>query len=219
REQKINFIKGKPGDIRLNNDGSMKLFFDSLLSEQVTSMNFDLIVLSTGMIPSKGTLEIAEIMGLTKGPNGFLTEIHGCLKPVETKDYGIYICGCATGPKNIPYSVSSALGAASKAATLLSNDILTQELIIAEVNEQLCMGCHRCEKLCEFDAIKVRSDGIAEVTDIKCKGCGVCVTSCPARAIELTYYRDKQFKGEFKGIGSPDSEMKKITKPKGTIQN
>ncbi|MFW9939238.1 MAG: 4Fe-4S binding protein, partial [Candidatus Thorarchaeota archaeon] len=81
REQKINFIKGKPGDIKLNNDGSMKLFFDSLLSEQVTSMNFDLIVLSTGMIPSKGTLEIAEIMGLTKGPNGFLTEIHGCLKP------------------------------------------------------------------------------------------------------------------------------------------
>jgi heterodisulfide reductase subunit A len=171
------------------------------------------------MVPSKGTLNIAETIGLTKGPNNFLTEIHGCLKPVETKDYGIYICGCAAGPKNIPYSVSSALGAASKVATLLSNDILTQELIIAEVNENLCMGCHRCEKLCEFEAINVRSDGIAEVNDIKCKGCGVCVSSCPARAIELVYYRDRQFEGEFKGIGEIESDIKAITKPTGTVNN
>jgi len=204
REQHINFIKGKPGDIKLNDSGSMKLFFDATLENQVLSMDFDLVVLSTGMVPSRGTQQIIEIMGLSKDPNGFLSEIHGCLKPVETKDYGIYICGCASGPKNIPYSVSSALGAASKAATLLSNDTLTQELIIAEVDENLCMGCHRCEKLCEFEAITVNDKGIAIVNDLKCKGCGMCVTSCPARAIDLIYYRDSQFEEEIKGIGGID---------------
>ena len=216
RAQDITFIKGKPGDIKLNENGTMKLFYDNSLSGDVSSLDFDLVVLSTGIIPSKGTNEIIEIMGLGKGPNGFLTEIHGCLKPQETKSMGIYICGCAAGPKNIPYSVSTALAAASKAATLLSNDTIRQELIIAEVNENLCMGCHRCEKLCEYDAIKVNEKGIAEVDDLKCKGCGVCVTSCPAKAIDLKYYRERQFKEIIKGIGavgidlSIKKEMQKV---------
>ncbi len=204
REQNINFIKGKPGDIKRNTDGSMRLFVDISLEENVVHMDFDLVVLSTGMIPSKGTKEAIEIIGLSKGPNGFLSEVHGCLKPVETKDLGIYVCGCASGPKNIPYSVSSALGAASKVATLLSNDILRQELIIAEVDSNLCMGCHRCEKLCEFDAILVNESNIAEVNDLKCKGCGMCVTSCPAMAIDLIYYRNNQIEEEIKGIGDID---------------
>ena len=201
RAQKVNFIKGKPGDIKVNPDDTLRLFFDLALEEGVSHMDFDLVVLSTGIVPSKGTQEIIEIMGLSKGPNGFLTEVHGCLKPVETKDTGIYICGCASGPKNIPYSVSSALAAASKATSLLSNDTLSQELIIAEVDEYLCMGCHRCEKVCDFGAINVNEKNIAVVDELKCKGCGACVSSCPARAIDLKYYRERQFEEEVKGIG------------------
>ncbi|NHJ22760.1 MAG: 4Fe-4S dicluster domain-containing protein, partial [Candidatus Lokiarchaeota archaeon] len=131
---------------------------------------------------------------------GFLTEIHGCLKPQETTNMGVYICGCAAGPKNIPASVSTALAAASKAATILSKDTIIQELMIAEVDENLCMGCHRCEKLCNYNAIKVSGNAIAEVDDLKCKGCGVCASSCPARAIEIKYYRDVQLIEEIKGI-------------------
>ncbi len=201
RAQHINFIKGKPGDIKLNQDSTMRLYFDITLENKVSYMDFDLVVLSTGIVPSKGTQSIVDIMGLSRGPNGFLSEIHGCLKPVETKDMGVFICGCAAGPKNIPYSVSSALGAASKVATLLSNEILRQELIIAEVDESLCMGCHRCEKTCDFGAINLNENEIAVVDELKCKGCGACVTSCPARAIDLKYYRDIQFEEEIKGIG------------------
>jgi len=207
RAQNVNFIKGKPGDIKLNQDGTMRLYFDMTLEDNVSHMDFDLVVLSTGIVPSKGTHEIADILGLSKGPNGFLSEVHGCLKPVETKDMGIYICGCAAGPKNIPYSVSSALAAASKVATLLSNDIIRQELIIAEVDESLCMGCHRCEKTCDFGAITLNENEIAEVDELKCKGCGACVTSCPARAIDLKYYRDIQFEAEIKGIGAIEIKL------------
>ena len=159
-------------------------------------------------------MEAIEVLGLSKGPNCFLYEIHGCLKPQETKNMGIYICGSAAGPKNIPYSVSTALAAASKAAALLSHKTITQELIIAEVEETLCIGCHRCEKLCEYEAISVNEDEIAKVDDLKCKGCGVCISSCPARAIDLKYYRDSQFEAEIKGIGSTviDEIAKKTTK-------
>ena len=68
------------------------------------------------------------------------------------------------------------------------------------------MGCHRCEKLCSYEAIKVNEEEIAIVDDLKCKGCGVCISSCPARAIDLKYYRDRQFTQEIKGIGCIEVE-------------
>ena len=210
RETGIRMIRGKVGEIIEDPETTkLKVRAYSSLTGEIININADLVVLSTGIVPSKGTEEIIEVMGLSKGPDGFLTEIHGCLSPQETKDLGIYISGCAAGPKNIPYSVSSALAAASKASTLLSHDTIRQELIIAEVDENLCMGCHRCEKLCYYEAIKVNENEIAEVDDLKCKGCGVCISSCPARAIDLKYYRDKQFSEEIKGIGISELEIPK----------
>ena len=205
RETGVRMIRGKVGEIiEDTKTNKLKVRAYSSLTGEIVKIDADLVVLSTGMNPSKGTEEMIEVMGLSKGPDGFLSEIHGCLSPQETKDIGIYIAGCATGPKNIPYSVSSALAAASKASTLLSHDTIKQELIIAEVNEELCMGCHRCEKLCFYEAIKINENEIAKVDDLKCKGCGVCISSCPARAIDLKYYRDRQFTAEIKGIGNTE---------------
>ena len=47
------------------------------LRRPLVKIDADLVVLSTGMIPSKGTEEMVEVMGLSKGPGGFLSEIHG----------------------------------------------------------------------------------------------------------------------------------------------
>ena len=209
REAGIMMIRGKVGDIREDLDTKkIKVTAASTLTNDFITMNPDLVVLSTGMVPSKNSAQIVETLGLSKDINGFLTEVHGCLKPQETNNIGIYICGCAAGPKNIPYSVSTALAAASKASTLLSKDTIVQELIIAEINDNLCIGCHRCEKICSYNAIKVNGENLAEVDDLKCKGCGVCVSTCPARAIDLKYYRDTQIIEEIKGICNTKLEYK-----------
>jgi len=100
------------------------------------------------------------------------------------------------------------LKAASKAATLLSKDTIIQELVIAEVDKNLCMGCHRCEKLCDYGAITIDKESIAQIDGLKCKGCGVCASSCPAHAIDIKYYRDIQFVEEIKGICSTELEYK-----------
>jgi heterodisulfide reductase subunit A-like polyferredoxin len=85
------------------------------------------------------------------------------------------------------------------------------------VEKDLCVGCHRCEKLCTYEAIKVNEEGFAEVDELKCKGCGVCVASCPARALDLKYYRDKQFAEEIRGIGG--YEVKITEKAQKIIDN
>ncbi len=207
REAGVIMVRGKVGRITEDPEtNNLRINACSSLTCDMLDVDADLVVLSTGMIPSRGTDEIIDKIGLGRGQSGFLDEIHGCLKPQETKNTGIYICGCAAGPKNIPYSVSTALAAASKVSTLFASDVIRQELIIADVNEELCMGCHRCEKLCSYEAITVSPEGIAVIDDLKCKGCGVCVTSCPASAIDLKYYRTKQLVEEIKGICSYEEE-------------
>ncbi len=45
-----------------------------------------------------------------------------------------------------------------------------------------CIGCHKCEKTCEHDAVHV--DGfIAHIDQDKCTGCGACAEACPRKII------------------------------------
>lgn len=45
-----------------------------------------------------------------------------------------------------------------------------------------CIACKMCEKVCEFDAIKV-VDNIAHIDYNKCTYCGKCVEKCPKKII------------------------------------
>ena len=45
-----------------------------------------------------------------------------------------------------------------------------------------CIGCKMCEKVCEFDAVKV-IDNIAHIDPEKCTNCGKCAEKCPKKII------------------------------------
>lgn len=207
REKGVIFVRGIPGNVQEDpTTGALRLSYENTLDGTVGELDVDLLVLSAGMIPSAGGDEIASVLGLDKSPGGFLKEIHQCLSPQETKNPGIFIAGCASGPKNIPYSVSSALAAAANASSIVTAGVFAKELVTAIVDTERCIGCHRCEKSCNYNAIHVDPEsGIADVVDLNCKGCGICVSSCPARAIQLRYYRDAQLGGKvFAIVKDPD---------------
>ena len=47
-----------------------------------------------------------------------------------------------------------------------------------------CIGCKMCEKICQFDAIKV-VDNVAHIDYTKCKNCGACAEKCPKHCIAI----------------------------------
>ena len=45
-----------------------------------------------------------------------------------------------------------------------------------------CIGCKKCEKTCQHDAIHV-VDNLARIDHEKCVGCGECVENCPMKVL------------------------------------
>jgi ferredoxin len=62
--------------------------------------------------------------------------------------------------------------------------MLTSSGFIAQVDEDLCIGCGDCESSCQFHAIST-TEGWALVDVDACMGCGVCESHCSQKAISL----------------------------------
>lgn len=62
---------------------------------------------------------------------------------------------------------------------------------LAVVSTEKCIGCGKCEEVCNFDAVMFNGplneivDKTYTIDSIACEGCGVCVHFCPADAIEF----------------------------------
>ena len=75
----------------------------------------DVIVLSVGMEPSKGTRDVAGILGIEQNKYGFIATPGEPMDTVSTNTPGIYVAGAAAGPKDLEDSVGMAAAAALRA--------------------------------------------------------------------------------------------------------
>jgi heterodisulfide reductase subunit A len=114
RELGVHFIRGRPSEIVEDSDTkNLLLKVEDPDIGQLLKIEADLVVLSCATIPSSGTGQLSKILGIERDENGFFKEVHPKLRPVETNVRGIYICGAAQGPKDIPDSIIQANAAAS----------------------------------------------------------------------------------------------------------
>jgi heterodisulfide reductase subunit A-like polyferredoxin len=79
---------------------------------------FDLVVLSVGLRPSKETREMAERLGLALNEFGFIET--GAYAPSQTSRPGVFAAGAFAEPKDIPESVIEASCAAAQVSALLA---------------------------------------------------------------------------------------------------
>jgi heterodisulfide reductase subunit A-like polyferredoxin len=160
----------------------------------------DLLVLSTPVVPSEGTGELASLLKLSQDMDGFFLEAHVKLRPVDFAADGIFMAGMAHYPKFIDETIAQAQAAASRSAGILSQETIQTNARVALVDPEACVGCLTCVRICPYDVPKVTSNftgvgnilGAAYIEPAICHGCGTCVAECPARAIQLLHYKDLQ---------------------------
>jgi len=193
-EEGIIYLRGKVAKIFRDGKKTIVWGTDTLTGRNI-EIAADLVVLATAVIPMYSTAELVKKLRIQTGPNGFLSEAHPKLRPVESINSGFYIAGAAQGPKDIPETVAQASGAACKVISLFSRNHLEQDPAIAWVDEELCGGCRICISVCPYDAREFdEENGTATVNEALCEGCGSCVAACACGATQQRNLSDSQIK-------------------------
>ena len=216
----VEFFRGRPAKLSENPESkSIMIRAEETLLNRITEREFDLIVLSVGLLPSEGSKRIGKILGLSLSADGFFAEAHPKLRPVDTATDGVFLAGCAQSPKDIPDSVAQAKAAASSAAAIMFSGKVKIEPLTVEVDQSLCVGCGLCVELCPYGAPELvqNEEGRtkAKIIEALCHGCGTCAASCPQNAITAKQFTDDQICSELVAALSPNGQAKTAKKKAG----
>jgi len=191
-EHDLLYLRGKVSKI-FARDGKAVVWGADTLSGRPLEVAADLVVLATPMAPSRRAFELAQMLRVGIDQNGFFSEAHPKLRPVESLTAGVFLAGAAQGPKDIPETVSQASGAAAKVLKLFSQEAMVQEPMVACVIPQLCSACGACVEACPYDARSIHPVWhIATVNAALCQNCGACVVACPNKASQIHNWTPSQ---------------------------
>jgi heterodisulfide reductase subunit A-like polyferredoxin len=123
----IEFIRGRAAEIEEDENNNAIVWYEDTTSQKVKNLTVDLVVLATACVPVRGIEKLAKIMGFALDESGFIKT--DPLYPVDTTVHGIFACGCAQGPMDIPESVAQASGAALRAAEVVQVSKLMEGVV------------------------------------------------------------------------------------------
>jgi len=199
-EEGVTFIRGKVArvtDRATTEEEKGKLVVsvvDTVLGS-LMQVPVDMVILLTALEAHSDAEQVAKTFTLNRRADGFFLERHVKLDPVATPTDGVFIAGCCESPKDIPDTVAQASAAAAKVLSLISKGKITLESAVAQVDETRCLGCGRCEEICDFHAPRViHTDGrwVSTVNETLCKGCGACAVACPTGAMSIKHFTQDQ---------------------------
>jgi len=116
-EYNTRYVRSRVSSVESDPDTNNPVVHYITQDGSVKQEDFDLLVLSVGLEPSPASMETATRLGVRLRDSGFLDV--GMFTPVQTSRHGVFACGSASAPMDIPESVIEASGAASAAAAFL----------------------------------------------------------------------------------------------------
>jgi len=125
----ITYVRGRVAEITEGPDNNPIVTYEDTRERKVKSQEFDMVVLATACAPIKGIAALAKTLGVELDKYNFIKT--GSLSPVDTTTPGIFVCGCAESPMDVPESVAQASSAAERAAEIAFQAELEKEKAVA----------------------------------------------------------------------------------------
>ena len=156
----VDFIKSKVSEISEMENGNLQLRY-VLENGDIKFKEYDMVVLSIGLQPRKNVDKLAEKLDIKLDEFGFIRSDK--FTPSQTSREGIFVCGAANGPKDIPESVIAASGAVADSIKYLRlerqelKENETQEL--NEVGDRPRVGTFICH-------CGINIAGVVDVKDV-----------------------------------------------------
>ncbi len=114
KESGVTFVRSRPARVAPV-DGELQVTYEDTHTASRASERFDMVVLATAIQPPRGIVDLAERLGLEVDDDGFFQAVESEGGVIATTRPGVYVAGCASGPKDIPDTVTEASAAAARA--------------------------------------------------------------------------------------------------------
>jgi heterodisulfide reductase subunit A2 len=162
----------------------------------------DRLVLASAIIPNESK-NLVELYKCATNSEGFLTEAHPKLRPVDMSVDGLFLAGLCHYPKPIDEAIAQAQAAVSRAGVILAKSVMPLDSIKSMVTDK-CDGCALCVDTCPYFAIKLvdytdedgREHKRIETDKALCKGCGICMATCPKGGVNVMGFTYNQIKAQ-----------------------
>lgn len=118
----ITYRRSRVAEIVNGPNDNPVLVYEDTREQKVKREEFDLVVLATACAPPKGIADLATTLGVELNRFGFFQTSRN--NPLDTTREGIFVCGCAHSPMDIPESVAQASSAASRAVQVVTHEKL-----------------------------------------------------------------------------------------------
>ncbi|MEW5789183.1 MAG: RnfABCDGE type electron transport complex subunit B [Pseudomonadota bacterium] len=129
----------------------------------------------------EGNPLVAELEALLPGSQCGQCGFPGCTGAAQAlADGAAPITLCPPGGKDLVVALAAKLGVEADLS-----GVKESVPSVAEVKEEICIGCTRCYKVCPTDAIMGAAKNIHVVFREACTACGKCVDVCPTEALAL----------------------------------
>lgn len=200
REKGIQFITYRPDEkpeVQIEGE-EVKVLFREPILDQTVEVEPDLVVLSTGVVPSDQA-DLADRLGLKVNRDGFFQEVDSKWRPVDLNRPGVFAAGLGVAPCSMSEALMQARAAAMRAVNILSKDVMRPARAVSDVKQSICSVCETCIQVCPYEA-RYKEEGRIRVIASACQGCGICVAACPNGAAWIPVISEKQTMGVLEGL-------------------
>ncbi len=117
----VNFVRGRVAEVMEDKKNDKLLVrVEDTETGDLHDVPHDLVIISPGIQPPEGLEDLAVELNMDLSEEGYVQVHDAVLTPVDTDVPGVFVAGCADGPKDIPDSVSAGSAAAMRATIILS---------------------------------------------------------------------------------------------------
>jgi len=113
KEEGVNVIRGRSAKVEGQN-GKLMVRSEDILNSKLIEQEVDMVILSAGIGPREDAGEIAKMLDIHVGEDGWFRELGHNVASMETQKNGIFLAGVCQGPKDIPDSVAQGQAAAAR---------------------------------------------------------------------------------------------------------